>query len=141
MNILQDDPTGIPEKQRGIRAKCVHPTGTFIPFPAEAIDQSITERFEKQVRAYPNRLAVRTRRHVFAYDELNRAAANRLAHAIVGQRGRKEENVALLLEHGALAIVAILGVLKAGRFYVRWTHLIPARGLPTCLRIRKRSFF
>ena len=108
MNILQKDPIGIPEEQRAIRAKCIHPTGTFIPFPTEAIDQSIPELFEKQVRACPNRLAVRTRHHVFTYDELNRAA-NRLAHAIVRQRGRGEENIALLFEHGALQIVAILG--------------------------------
>jgi len=46
MNILQGDSTVIPEEQRAIRAKCVHPTGTFIPFPTEAIDQSIPERFE-----------------------------------------------------------------------------------------------
>jgi amino acid adenylation domain-containing protein len=128
MNILQDDPIGIPEEQRAIRAKCIHPTGTFIPFPTEAIDQSIPELFEKQARAYPNRLAVRTRHHVFTYDELNRAA-NRLAHAIVGQHGRKEENVALLLEHGALQIVAILGVLKAGRVYVPLDPSYPRKRL------------
>jgi amino acid adenylation domain-containing protein len=128
MNILQDDPIGIPEEQRAIRAKCIHPTGTFIPFPTEAIDQSIPELFEKQARAYPNRLAVRTRHHVFTYDELNRAA-NRLAHAIVGQHGRKEENVALLLEHGALQIVAILGVLKVGRVYVPLDPSYPRKRL------------
>jgi amino acid adenylation domain-containing protein len=128
MSILQDDLTGIPEEQRAIRAKCVHPSGNFIPFPTEAIDKSIPELFEKQVRAYPNRLAVRTRHHVFTYDELNRAA-NRLAHAIVGQRGRGEENIALLLEHGALQIVAILGVLKAGRVYVPLDPSYPRKRL------------
>ena len=128
MNILQDDPIGIPEEQRAIRAKCIHPTGTFIPFPTEAIDQSIPELFEKQVHACPNRLAVRTRHHVFTYDELNRAA-NRVAHAIIGQRGRGEENIALLLEHGALQIVAILGVLKAGKVYVPLDPSYPRKRL------------
>jgi len=128
MNILQDDSIGIPEEQRAIRAKCIHPTGTFIPFPMEAIDQSIPELFEKQVRTCPNRLAVRTRYHVFTYDELNQAA-NRLAQAIVGQCGKGEENIALLLEHGALQIVAILGVLKAGRVYVPLDPSYPLKRL------------
>ena len=128
MNNSQDDPTGIPQEQRAIRAKCVHPTGTFIPFPAGAIDQSIPELFEKQVRAYPNRPAVKTRHHFFTYDELNRTA-NRLAHTIVGLRGRREENIALLLEHDALQIVAILGVLKAGKTYVPLDPSYPRRRL------------
>jgi amino acid adenylation domain-containing protein len=128
MDILQKDPTDIPEEQRVIRAKCIHPTGTFITFPADAIDKSITELFEKQVRACPNRIAVRTRHHVFTYDELNRAA-NRLANAIVGQRGRGEENIALLLEHDALQIVAILGVLKSGRIYIPLDPSYPLRRL------------
>jgi len=136
MNILQKDPIGIPEEQRAIRAKCIHPTGTFIPFPTEAIDQSIPELFEKQVRACPNRLAVRTRHHVFTYDELNRAA-NRLAHAIVRQRGRGEENIALLFEHGALQIVAILGVLKAGRVYVPLDPSYPGKRLAYMLQDSK----
>ena len=57
MNILQDDLTGIPEEQRAIRAKCVHPTGTFIPLPAGAIDQSIPEPGEKLVTRHRGRIS------------------------------------------------------------------------------------
>ena len=114
---LQDNMTGIPQEQRAIRDKAFHPTGTFVPFPIEALNQSIPERFEKQVRLFPNRLAVKTRHHLFTYDQLNRKA-NRLAHALIERRGGGEENIAIMLEHGALQLIAILGVLKAGKTYV-----------------------
>jgi len=35
-----------------------HPTHTFIAFENNAIEQSITARFEQQVARYPDRLAV-----------------------------------------------------------------------------------
>ena len=60
MNILQDDPTGIPEEQIKIQAKCFHPSGTFKEFEKQDIEQSIIERFEQQVDRYPDRLAIKT---------------------------------------------------------------------------------
>jgi non-ribosomal peptide synthetase component F len=48
---------------------------------------------------------------------LNRAA-NRMARSILAQRSSGEEPIALLLEHGAPMIIALLGVLKAGKLYV-----------------------
>ena len=45
-------------------------------------------------------------------------AANRIAHAILRQRGAGAETIALLFEQGAPVIAAILGVLKAGKIYV-----------------------
>ena len=128
MNVLPENLTVIPEEQRAIRSKCFHPNGTFIPFPTEAIDQSISELFEKQVRRYPDQLAVRTRYHSFTYQQLNRAA-NQLAHAIVKQQGRGRENIALLLEHGALQIIAILATLKAGKVYVPLDAAYPRKRL------------
>jgi non-ribosomal peptide synthetase component F len=117
LNIFHSTQLNIPNKQLDIRSKCVHPTGTFIPFPADCIDQSIPELFERQVHLHPNRLAIKTRHYTFTYDELNRAA-NRLAHNIVELRGRGSENIALLLDLGALQTIAIFGVLKAGKAYV-----------------------
>ena len=119
---------GIPEVQRAIRAKCVHPTGTFSPFPPEAIDQHLLELFEKQVHINPDRLAVKTYHHAFTYTELNRAA-NRLAHAIIKRCGIGEQNISLLLEHGAMQIVGILGILKAGKVYVPLDPTYPRKRL------------
>ena len=85
-------PTDIPNKQKDIRAKCVHPSGTFSSFPSKAIELSITELFEEQVRINPDRLAVRTGHHKFTYAELNRAA-NRLAHSIIKHHNNEEGNI------------------------------------------------
>ena len=45
-------------------------------------------------------------------------AANRLARAILAQRGDKQEPIALLMEHDIQLFVAIVGVLKAGKICV-----------------------
>jgi non-ribosomal peptide synthetase component F len=74
-------------------------------------------RFEQQVRRYPDRLAIKTRHHRLTYSAVNRLA-NRIARAILAQRGEGEEPIALLLEQGAPATATILGVLKAGKMYV-----------------------
>lgn len=36
-----------PPEQEAIQAKCFHPSGTFVEFPTEEVEQSIPERFEK----------------------------------------------------------------------------------------------
>jgi len=122
----------LPPDQKAIRAKCVHPAGTFIPFGLSAIEQSIPDRFEQQVASYPDRLAVRTRSHSFTYAELNRAA-NGLAHLLLTQRGPGTEPIALLLEKDALLIAAILGVLKAGKIYVPLDPTFPNARLSSIL--------
>jgi amino acid adenylation domain-containing protein len=107
----------LPPEQQAIRDKCFHPSGTFVEFPKEEIAQSIPERFEKIVRMYPDRLAVKDKDRSLTYDELNKNA-NRIARAILEKRGPDSEPIALLFEHGIDVIAAIFGVLKAGKFYV-----------------------
>ena len=104
----------LPHQQQVIRAKCVPPTGTFIPFPRAALEQSIPARFAQQVSQDPRRVAVHTQRDTLTYEALNQAA-NRVAHTILAQRGTPSEPVGLLLEKGAQLIIATLGVLKAGK--------------------------
>ena len=74
------------------------PTHEFEPFRMEEIET--VDRFEQQVRRYSDRLAVRSRSHQFTYAGLNETA-NRVAHAILDQRGEAEEPVVVLLEQGA----------------------------------------
>ncbi len=93
------------------------PTHSFSEFKKDEIERSIPDRFERQVAKYPHRLAVKTGNHALTYDALNRAA-NRLARAVLEQRGEGEEPVALLFDQGAAAITAILAALKAGKIYV-----------------------
>ncbi len=116
--------TSLPPEQQRIRDKCYHPTDTFVPFPKEAIEQSIPARFEQIERQCPDRLAVKARDRALTYRELNQSA-NRVAQAILAERGEEREPVALLLEQGIAPIVAILGILKAGKFYVPLDPLHP----------------
>ena len=97
--------------------RCLGPTTPFEEFPREAIEQSIPARFEQQVRRYPQRLAVQTRGHTLTYSAFNQAA-NRVAWDIRARYGTATEPMALLFEHGTPMLVAMLGVVKAGKFYV-----------------------
>jgi amino acid adenylation domain-containing protein len=89
---------------------------SFVSFSRAEVEQTVPQRFKQQADKYPNNIAIKTRRDQLTYSELNRSA-NRLAQAI-GQRSYNNNPVALLLEHDAAAIVAILGVLKAGKCFV-----------------------
>lgn len=111
-------------RQQPVQDRRVRPTNAFVEFGREEIEQSIPDRFEKQVHKYPNRVAVKTRNHELTYDALNQAA-NRVARAILAQRGSGEEPVTLLLENDAPMIAAILGVLKAGKIYVPLDPALP----------------
>jgi amino acid adenylation domain-containing protein len=81
------------------------------------IEQSVVTCFEAQVARYRDRLAVRDAKQSFSYGELN-ALANGVALAIHRNGEREPGAVVLLLGQGALIPVAVLGVLKAARFYV-----------------------
>ena len=92
----------------------VHP---HVPFADDEIEQSIPERFEQQVRAAGDRLAIKSPERSFTYTELNQTA-NRLARKILSLRGKHAEAIALMFDHDAGILAAILAVLKTGKFYV-----------------------
>ena len=79
LSTMRRETGGLPPEQQAIQDKCFHPTGTFIQFRKDEIEQSVPERFEDQVRRHPNRLEVKTRSHQLTYEELNRAA-NRISN-------------------------------------------------------------
>jgi amino acid adenylation domain-containing protein len=106
------------------RSRCFHPGGRFVEFRREEIEQSIPERFEKIAREFSERPAIKSRNYSLTYDELNRFS-NRVALAIIGQRGTKQEPVVLLMEHDAPVVAGILGVLKAGKFYAPLDPSLP----------------
>ena len=111
-------------QERSAQGQRVHPTNDFLRFDKGEIEQSIPDRFEKQVDKYPHKIAVKTRSHEFTYKALNREA-NRLARTILAQRGAGEEQIALILENGAPTIAAMLGVLKTGKTYVPLDPMLP----------------
>ena len=110
----------------------VQPAQHFIPFPHEAVGRSVPARFESIVRFYPRRLAVKTQGQHCTYEELNRTA-NQIAHAILAACGAGVSAIALLLEQSVPAIAAMLGVLKAGKFYVPLNPALPPTRLAAML--------
>jgi amino acid adenylation domain-containing protein len=123
----------LPADQEAIRAKCFHPSGNFGEFKKEEVELSIPARWEKIVRLYPDRLAIKTKDRSITYDELNRAT-NRVARELLTRRGTLAEPVGLLFEKGIPLIVAMLGVLKAGKCFVLLDPTFPITKLATILR-------
>ena len=89
----------------------------FVPFGRGEIEQSISDRFEAQARRRGARTAVSAGGRTTTYEELNRQS-NRIGRAVLSLRGASPEAIALLLGQGANLIAGILGVLKAGKYYV-----------------------
>src|SRR5439155_22647283 len=71
----------------------------------------------EQARLFPDRPAVLAEDATLSYRQLA-AAASGVAGAVLRARGPGEGRVGLLLDHGHLPVVAMLGVLAAGRTYV-----------------------
>ncbi|NIM16106.1 MAG: amino acid adenylation domain-containing protein [Candidatus Aminicenantes bacterium] len=94
----------------------------------------IIERFEQQVKKYPDELAVKTEKGSVTYSELN-MLSNRIANKInaisqskSGRSNRNSKgNIGLLMDDALAMIASILGVLKAGHAYVPLVADFPGR--------------
>lgn len=86
-------------------------------FPRAAVESSIPQRFQATATRHASRIAVRGRRDTLRYDQLN-AFANRVARAVRDRAGDPVGAVAVLLAPDVSLVAALLGVLKAGGFYV-----------------------
>ncbi|TRX33009.1 amino acid adenylation domain-containing protein [Flavobacterium sp. ZT3R18] len=93
------------------------PTNDFEYFEAVEIQQSIAQRFEKQVDRFPNDTAVSANQTVLSYTMLNNCA-NHLARQINEKANQETQRIALLLNHNETCVIGMLGVLKAGYAYV-----------------------
>ena len=89
----------------------------FLPFVREELDQSIPHRFRRQAALYPARLAIHSSTHSWTYEELDRISS-RVARSLLDRLGDGAEPVGIVMPQGAPLLAAILGVLKAGKFYV-----------------------
>ena len=116
----------------------IQPDPSFALFKKTDIEQSLPARFEQQAEKYPDRLAVKNGGLTLSYAELNRAA-NRLAHAIIARRGTNQESVALFLQHGIPAVIAILAILKAGKRCIPLDSGFPAARVASILEEAEAS--
>ena len=62
----------LPAQQQAIRDNCFHPSGAVVEFPIEEVEQSIADRFEKIVRMYPERVAIKMKDRSLTYESLNK---------------------------------------------------------------------
>lgn len=120
MNILSEVETA----RHSSDGRHIQPINPFVEFNKADIEQSIADRFERQAGKFSGRIAVKTHSQTLTYDELNRAS-NRLAHAILADRGKANEPIALLFKQGASMITAILGGLKAGKICAPLDFTLP----------------
>jgi len=123
----------LPAEQQAIRDKCFHPSGKFVEFPIEDVETSIPARFERIVRLHANRIAVKTENRVVTYSQLN-DMANRFARALLQAQGRKAQPVALLLEKDMAQVAAMLGAMKAGKFFLILDPSFPKYRLAAMLK-------
>src|SRR5437660_3264691 len=80
-------------------------------------EQSIPERFAQTVARYSDHIAVSANSAEWTYAELDERS-NALAVQILERAGASRQPIALLMEHGAALIAAILAVLKSGKIYL-----------------------
>lgn len=119
-------PLVVPEEKKH---PLISPVTDFVEFEKAEIEQTIPQRFAAQVKQHPNKLAIKTTTCRWTYDELSQAA-NRVAHTILEQTGAKEsDTVALLFDHDAPMVAAMIGALKAGKAYVPLDPASPAERL------------
>lgn len=84
----------------------------------------IVERFESAVEKYPDNTAIHTKDNNLSYEQLNKKV-NQVTYNIRESTANKCRNVTLLLDHDEEVIIALLGVLKAGKTYVPIDPFIP----------------
>jgi non-ribosomal peptide synthetase component F len=114
----------LPPEQQSIRAKCLHPSATFVEFPMEDVESSIPARCEKIVWQYPDYTAIKAGDEVVTYAKLN-AMANRVARVIAERAGNNAVPIAVLIDKGVKQIAAMMGVLKAARPFVLLDGSLP----------------
>ncbi len=85
-----------------------------LPTPVAA---SVPEFFGEHARRTPDAIAVTFEGGSLTYRELDESA-NRLAHVLTGRGARPGQCVALLFSRSAVAIIAMLAVLKTGAAYL-----------------------
>lgn len=94
-------------------------------------DETINGMFEKQVKQYPNNIAIKTNEKEITYNQLNKYS-NRIARYILNNVNHN--NIALLFEHDIQMIIGILSVLKACKTYIPLDSTFPQDRMEYILR-------
>ncbi|WP_061148966.1 non-ribosomal peptide synthetase, partial [Caballeronia arvi] len=98
---------------------------TASPYPEHLC---IHQRFEQQVRLTPDAIALVCDDESLTFAQVNERA-NRLAHRLIALGVRPEDRVALCMERGIGAIVALFAILKSGGAYIPLDPAYPGERL------------
>ena len=110
-----------------------HPARVHGKSDTAVFDQSLVEAFERVVVDRPARIAVDSGRHRLSYRELSEQA-NRLVLCLLETSRSSQKPVAILMDHDAPVVAALVGVLKAGRVAVVLSSSDPAARLVALLQ-------
>ena len=89
----------------------------FSKFSIDEVEQSIADRFERQVQSKPQNIAVKTKEGEWTYNHLNHHADG-VAQAIIDLGESVGQNVAMLFEPNISMVTGLIGTLKANKTYV-----------------------
>src|SRR5215469_1270775 len=115
------------------------PSNEFVSFGLEQLEQTLIERFEKIVRRYPQHVAVQMGEVAVTYAELN-GMSNRVARTIIAARSSDSEPIGLFFAMGVAQLAAVLGALKAGKFFVLLDPSFPKDRIAVILEDSQAQF-
>ncbi len=125
-------------RDRRQRSPSVILTSSFEQFTKDEIEQSIQERFKKQVAKYAQNIAVKTKKNQITYSELD-IVSNKVASEILRLCGTAHETIALLFGHDISMIIGVLGALKAGKTYIPLDPTYPEQRVKFMLKDSEAS--
>lgn len=105
----------------------------FRPFPKQALERSIPERFREIATANRDEVAVRFEGAQWTYGQLDRVT-DRIAANLMDSSAKEAESVVLFCDQGWEVVAAILGTLKAGKHYVPMDPFWPKHQIEEILR-------
>src|SRR5262249_3093046 len=116
------------QKRHVARSQRIAPHRRFVEFPSDAIHRSIPDRFRWQVEHHSDRIAIEGDRFSWTYEILDEVV-RRIARSVVDACGPGGSRVALMFEHDAPMVAAILAVLGTGNAYVPLDPSYPTKRL------------
>jgi amino acid adenylation domain-containing protein len=111
-------------KSRSFADNIVQPENSYLPFAETETEQAIAQRFARQVQRHPTQTAVKTLKHEWTYEELDRRA-DALARELLRVGSGTGARAALLLQPDAPMVAAVIACVKAG-----WTYIPLAPSQP-----------
>jgi amino acid adenylation domain-containing protein len=128
---ILDDPIVAPNSfPQTLEAKAVSLQGPVIP---EFLNRTFVELFERQVEAYPTKVAIIAGDQQLTYAELNRRA-NHLAHRLRSSGVRPESIVGICIDRSLELAIGIVGILKSGGAYLPLDPEYPSERLAFMIR-------